>query len=262
MNVYGEAPERRVKRIKTNTVAEITADNGVQLWETGRCKDAALLCDTISTLGGASYVDMNSAHVYSATDVRYKQLQITSSLSAAPAPAADTAVIWQDDGTTHMDGDLMVTVNNGSSTVTGTLMPFTPIRQGVYENAVTDINFNGTTNVLVTDAILTLEPGTYWVAFAISLNFSVADEAIVLLVEDPTGVPADVTNSMVACGGFAGRRHTAAGGLVMVVAATTTYQLAFRWATSADTAGGIDVVIGTGATDPDSTANLVARKIA
>lgn len=266
MNAYGYEgiPEHRVKRMRTNTIAEITSANGVELWSTGLCKDAALSCDTVTPFGPtlSQHVDLNGVRIFSVSDVRQRQLHLSGSLSAAPAPDANVAVIWQDDGTVQKDGELMATVNNGSGTVTGALVPWEPIRAGTHV-PVADIAFNGTTNVVVPDCILTLEPGTYWVSFSITLFHSgVTDDSIVLLIEDPSGVPADVTNSMVAAGNVANIRNPISGSLVMVVAATTTYQLGFRWATSAGTSTALDYQIGVGQTDPDSTATLVAMKIA
>jgi len=103
--------------------------------------------------------------------------RVTSSLAAVPTAEVPGAVFWQSDGTTHVDGDFMATISNGTTTQTRCLQPFTRLYFAAHvAGGVITIPLAGTA-ADITDLVLTLPAGTYWMGYSfsvISTNFSVA----------------------------------------------------------------------------------------
>lgn len=259
--VFGQtslaSDRHRLKRLRTETVSEITSANGIELYPTGLLKDSALSVNTIKGIGG--FIDINGMEISTVGVLHQNRLNIASSVGVAPSPTSNVAVIWQDDGTVQQDGELMVTVNNGSTTVTGALKPWNTSRSYVHEPA-SDVTWNGTTRVLITNTDFTAEPGTYLVEMHCSFLGNGANNCWIELVSDPSGTPTRVDGSIQ---GFkvGSQRITVSKSFILTVASSTTFQMAFN-SDGAGTGVAIDASIAATEDDPDSVASVAVVKIA
>ena len=250
-----------VKRMRINTVVEETADAGVTLYSTMLAKDSGLKVDRILGPGSTPLaVNLNGATMHYNGKAHYSAIGVTSSLTATPTPASNVATIWQADGTTNVDGDFVTTVNNSSTTATNVLAPAVRYQQGTY-TTITDVNYNGTTNVLISGCTLSLKVGTYIVGYKMTLLANGTNASIATLVEDPLGTPADTAGSLSASGGASATRRYLAKMFPLTVAAATDYQLGFR-SSAAGSGVGVDMSIGNGEADPDTVPVVWAVQIA
>lgn len=258
----GRDPDRYpVKRMRINTIAEETADAGVTLYSSMLAKDSGLKVDAILGPGSTPVaVNLNGATMHYNGTAHYGAIGVTSSLAATPTPASGVATIWQADGTTNVDGDFMTTVHNGSTTATNVLAPASRYQQGTY-TTITDINYNGTSNVLISGCTLTLKPGTYIVGYKISLFANGTKSSIVSLIKNPSGTPADTAGSLSKSRGSTNTRRSLAKMFPLTVAAETEYQLAFR-SDGVGSGVGVDMAIGTGEADPDTVPTVWAVQVA
>lgn len=253
-----------VKRMRIGTISEAVADAGVVLHSALKCKDSSLYVDTIKGLGSTPLpVQLDKAAVHyltSSTGILHEAAWSSlTPLSATPAPGDNIAQLWTADGTTNDDGDLVSTVNNATTTATNVLAPFARYFQSAY-TTVTDINYNGTNNVLVTDTAVQLPPGTYIMGYKIVMLPASGTSTEVLVVADPTGTPVPATQSWSIFAG--GSRNSVAKIFVETVSATSTYQILFRCAGGSATTTAIDASVSAGETDPDTTPTLWALKVA
>lgn len=250
-----------VKRMRINTISEETVDAGVTLYSSMLAKDSALKVDNITGLGSTPKpVEIAGVRVHTGS-VHRALVGVTSSLSATPTPSSSVATLWQADGTTNVDGDFMATVHNGSTTVTNVLAPAVRYYQGTYTTVI-DINFNGTTTVLIPNCTLSLPKGTFLVGYKLAVNANGStNSSIGVLREDPAGTPADVAASLCAVKAANGTRHCLHKVFPLTVAAATDYQLGFR-SSGAGTGVAVDASVGTGETDPDTVPTVWAVQVA
>lgn len=258
----GRDPDRYpVKRMRINTIVEETADAGVTLYSSMLAKDSGLKVNTILGPGSTpGPVSVNGATMHYNGTAHYSAIGVTSSLAATPTPASGVATIWQADGTTNVDGDFMTTVHNGSTTATNVLAPASRYQQGTY-TTITDLNYNGITDVLISGCTLTLKPGTYIVGYKLSVRSNGTNSSIASLIEDPAGTPADTAGSLSKSRGATSTRRSLVKMFPLTVAAETDYQLAFR----SDNVGSgvaVDMAIGNGEADPDTVPTVWAVQVA
>jgi hypothetical protein len=115
-------------------------------------------------------------------------LQVTNSKSAAPTATTSGARIWQSDGTTHTDGDVMVRHHDGSTTYDTCIAPVSPFAGSVWRS--TTMAYNGTTPVTVVTSA-TLPVGKYAVTYSMTVNYP--NTTLTVYVED--GAAATLDNS-------------------------------------------------------------------
>lgn len=258
---YRDPDRHPVKRQRINNIVEETSAAGVILYSNLLAKDSGVKVDNITGLGTVPQtIEIAGARVHYGVAPHYAAIGVTSSLGATPTPASNVATLWQTDGTTNVDGDFLTTVNNGSTTATNVLVPHSRYYQSTYTTS-SDLNYNGTTNVLITDCTLSLPKGTFLVGYKFTVLANSTNISIGTLVEDPSGTPADTAGSVSASSGSNGSRRMLHKVFPLTVGSATDYQLGFR-SSGSGSGVGVDMVIGAGQADPDTCPTVWAVQIA
>ena len=134
----------------------------------------------------------------------------------------------------------------------------TSFQQGAY-TTLTDLNYNGTTEVDVTDATVTLTAGTYLIGYSVTLRVPTSPDDILVYVEDAGGTLITESQTYLADNNTA-CRHTVSKAFIFTASATS-YQLKFRLRSTATVSTAVEMTALPGTPDPDQVPVLWAYEL-